>query len=553
MNTTGGFTSPVAVGDFNGDGKLDLALSNYNGQIAILLGNGDATFTPGATFSAGGGGAIAAGDFTGNGKIDLAVIDPSNNTIVFWLGNGDGTFTSSTPPLDAGSSTPDSIVAGDFNGDGRLDLAVGNTADSTVTICLGNGDGTFVNLVPIPVPTGGVFGVATADFNGDGKADLALTNYNPDCLTTTTCGVPTTTPSTVTILFGNGDGTFTAGPTTIAGLEPFHIATGDFNLDGRADLAVTNGTGNTVSILLGNGDGTFTASVPVAVLAPISIAVGDFNGDGFPDLAVPNGPGSNVSIFRNLGPFTRTTPAIIWPAPVPITYGTPLSGAQLDATSGIAGTFDYTPSVGSTPAVGTDTLTVTFMPADTLDYTAATATVALTVNPNLAPPSYTLVATPTSVTGSTVVNLMLTSTNYAGTVSFTTSVTSTNGTASNVFASAPSATLISGGYGSAKLTITADANAVNHVPKFPWQGGGAVAFGVVLLGAPFTLRKKRALAILVTVVAISLVGLSMACGSSSSGSGSTVTAAGIYTVKVTPAGTGTVTNASPVIIMVTVQ
>ena len=114
---------------------------------------------------------------------------------------------------------------------------MGSQANSTVTIWLGNGDGTFANQAPIETPTGGVYGLATADFNGDGNADLAVTNYYPDCLTTTTCGAPAATPSTVTVLFGKGDGTFTAGPTTIAGLEPFHIAAGDFNLDGDADLA----------------------------------------------------------------------------------------------------------------------------------------------------------------------------------------------------------------------------------------------------------------------------------------------------------------------------
>lgn len=125
--------------------------------------------------------------------------------------------------------------------------------------------------------------------------------------------------------------------------------------------------------------------------------------------------------------------------------------------------------------------------------------------------------------------------------------------ASNVTANAPSVMLTSGENTTVPLTITTGANAANHAPLLPWQSGGAVAFGVVLLGAPFTLRKKRALAVLLTAAAVSLVAFSIACGSGGGGGGSstTVAAARIYRVTVTPAGA--VTNPNPVTIMVTIQ
>lgn len=543
LTTAGGDLSQVAIGDFNGDGTLDLAFTSYDGQVAILLGNGDGTFKAGPIFHPGGccaSIAIVAGDFNKDGKVDLAIADPSTGATSIWLGNGDGTFTATAATL--ATREPDSLAVGDFNGDGNLDLAVGSRGLNSVTIWLGNGNGTFTAQTPISVPVGGVFGLAVADFNGDGKLDLALTNYFPQNAPANAA------PSTVTILLGNGDGKFKTGPTSPAGLNPFHIAAGDFNHDGKADLAVTNDTGSTVTILLGNGDGTFTASAPVAAAAALgSIVAGDLNGDGWVDLAMSNSTSPTVSTFLNLGvtPFVKITPTITWPSPTPVTYGTTLSGNQLNASNGgIAGGFVYTPSAGSTPALGADLLSVTFTPTDTLHYTAASATVTLTVNP--APPSYTLAAAQSSATGSSTINLTLVSNNYAGTVSFATSVSSTNGTASNVSASAPSVTLTSGGNGSTVLTITPNANAANHAPVSPWSGS-IVVFGAMLLGVPFALRRKQTLAILLTAAAISLAGYSMACSS-----GSAVKAPRTYTITVTATGTGTVTNPAPVVITVTV-
>ena len=253
----GNFPVSVAVGDFNRDGIPDLAVANGNDNtLTVLLGKGDGTFTTQAVSPATGvaPACIVVGDFNGDGIPDLAVSYLGNGPggITILLGKGDGTFTTVAASPATGYA-PYSIAVGDFNGDGIPDLAAANFESRTVTVLLGNGDGTF-KAAASPATSGDPESIAVGDFNGDGKADLA---------------VPNSFDNTVTILLGNGDGTFTTAASPITGDQPVCVVVGDFNGDGKADLAVANYNNgsyldpSTLTILLGNGDGTFTAAAGV--------------------------------------------------------------------------------------------------------------------------------------------------------------------------------------------------------------------------------------------------------------------------------------------------
>jgi hypothetical protein len=263
------------------------------------LGNGDGSFTLGPTSPITVGGepnSIVAADFNGDGKLDLAVTNGADNNLTILLGNGDGTFStvSSSP---ATGLTPFGLAVGDFNGDGKLDLAVSNFDVDAVTILLGNGDGTFTPAPSPAAPTASA--VAVADFNGDGKLDLA---------------VPSNFDGTVTILLGNGDGTFTpiseCCGTSAQQTNAVSVWVADFNGDGKLDLALptvyaeNDSLAGYTTILLGNGNGTFTPTDFTVILPnePLSSAVGDFNNDGKLDLAIASQPYNYVSVLLQTPP-----------------------------------------------------------------------------------------------------------------------------------------------------------------------------------------------------------------------------------------------------------
>ena len=223
---------------------------------------------------------VAVADLDGDGKPDLAAVNYYSGNVSVLLGKGDGTFQTAVN-YRAGSA-PQSVAVGDFNGDGKPDLAVANNGSANVSVLLGNGDGTF--LAPVNYAAGGwpQF-VATDDINNDGKPDLVVANFRVSDFTIS---------ANVSILLGNGDGTFRAPASYNPGGRA--VAVADFNGDGRPDVAVAN---NGIAVLLGNGDGAFQTAVNFNSPGSQPLVVGDFNGDGMPDLAVVNSTG--VSILLN--------------------------------------------------------------------------------------------------------------------------------------------------------------------------------------------------------------------------------------------------------------
>jgi len=317
VNYTSGGLSPssVVVGDVNGDGKPDLLVGNIymgngnysRGSVGLLLGNGDGTFLGPVSFDSGGEYAygVAVGDINGDGKLDLFVANfcadstCASGGVAVFLGKGDGSFQ---PVVTYGSGGLDSysVAVGDVNEDGKPDLLVANyySADGnyysngTVGVLLGNGDGTFQAAVSYGSGGSGPVSLAVGDVNGDGKPDLLVANQCSNRNNSNSC------TGLLTVLLGSGDGKFQAAVSYASGgASPSSIVLADINGDEKPDVLISNQcarldgdcAGN-ISVLLGKGDGSFPAAINYGSggQTPYSVAVADVNGDGKPDVVVAN-------------------------------------------------------------------------------------------------------------------------------------------------------------------------------------------------------------------------------------------------------------------------
>jgi hypothetical protein len=325
------------VADVNGDGQPDIAVTNYrDNSVSVLLGIGDGTFQPQQSFAAGTGAySLSTADVNGDGHVDLLTANFSDNSVGVLLGLGDGTFSESKD-FAAGKGTG-GVAAVDVDGDGRPDLVTANFTDNNVSVLLGRGDGTFAaqQAAPSPAPDMRLYSVEAADLNGDGRPDIVTSNKNdstvsvllgnPDGSFQTKQTFPTgTTPNVATIadvsgdgipdivtasytessasvLLGNGDGTFATARNFATGGTAYNMTLADVNGDGSPDIVTANNN-VTVSVLLNNRDGTFQPQRSFATGGgTISVAVADVNGDHLPDLATANFNDNTVSLLLGNG------------------------------------------------------------------------------------------------------------------------------------------------------------------------------------------------------------------------------------------------------------
>jgi hypothetical protein len=282
-------SNAIALADVNGDTIPDLIMTTSGKSVAVFLGTGNGTFQSALNSNANGSQlSVAVGDFNGDGKPDLALII-ANDSLGVMLGDGNGNFAPPTQSFPVGIQ-PDSISVGDFNNDGKLDVVVSNFGESggaSISLLLGNGDGTFQPQTNLPLPSNAdPWEVAVADLNGDGNLDIISSNNNEPYLS---------------IYLGNGNGTFQAPIKVYSAFAPENMVITDFNGDGIPDIAFMSYGEEDAGVMAGIGDGTFEPAVFFgANLFPLQIAGGTLTEGGKPDLVLLN----NGSLLQPVGAYT---------------------------------------------------------------------------------------------------------------------------------------------------------------------------------------------------------------------------------------------------------
>lgn len=571
-----------AIGDFNGDGYLDLAFSNMGASgvppsIGVRLGNGNGTFGAEKDFpgpSVGNGldepYMTAIGDFNGDGYPDLAVVNNSGSTLSIFQGDGKGDLTYQT---DYGTqNNPRSLAIGDFNGDGILDIAVANMGNAvpgskgnSVSIFLGNSDGTFAPQVVYPVGANPQF-IAVADLNGDGIPDLVVSNSNLYHLQCT----PPACSDTISVLIGKGDGTFESQVQYDVGDMPWGLAVADVNGDGIPDIVVADqggvvpGTYGDISVLLGKGDGTFSpaTTIPLDQYAQ-DVTIGDWNGDGIPDLAIAMNSGNPsgspaLELYTGNGDGTFTKYAEY---DGPALWGLTSADLNGDGHPDIVANTNTCPGCGSSMAMvllngtissssatftsispeGSGTHTVDAVYSGDNTYLPATSqSISLQATPefSLTPPSSPTSISSAGQSGTSAITLKALN-GFTGTVDFKcelTTITGNNGTAPTCTIT-PSVDLTTSS-SSATATLTVDTTAASTSllripvapPPSPLQKGTVMFAGTFLMAGFLRRRAWKRMVLSLLLVGV-LFGL-QACSGGSAG-----TSGGGTHIAATPAGT----------------
>ncbi len=284
----------MCTADFDGDGALDLATSNFdNGNVSILRNNGNGTFGVADNYGVGSGPlTIFATDVDKDGHPDIVVANYSSNDISVLKNNGNGTFGTATN-YGVGISWPYSLCSADFDADGWPDIAVANSGTNTVSMLKNHGDGTFADGVSYTCGSN-PHSVCAADFDGDGSFDLAVADYAAD---------------SVSILKNNGNGTFAALVSYKVGSGPWYVLAANFGADAKLDLVAVNYGSNTVSVLINDGSGAFGTAVDYPSGGrSLCASSGDLDSDGDIDLIVPSIDVQSVSILKNNGVGTFAAP-----------------------------------------------------------------------------------------------------------------------------------------------------------------------------------------------------------------------------------------------------